>query len=49
MKVIDIFDCDFREDKEYEFVRNAARAVILDKGKLFVEYVRLYRDFQVRT
>ncbi|MDE7337278.1 MAG: NUDIX hydrolase [Clostridia bacterium] len=38
MKVIDIFDCNYTEDKKYGFIRNAARAVIRDKGKLFVEY-----------
>lgn len=38
MKEIEIFDCNYEEDKTYEYIRRAVRAVILKSGKLYVEY-----------
>ena len=38
MKTIEIFDDDYKSDKVYEYTRNAARAVILQDGKIYVEY-----------
>ena len=40
MKVIEIFDDNYTANSVYEKVRYAARAVILDKEKVFVEYAK---------
>ncbi|MDE7079697.1 MAG: NUDIX domain-containing protein [Clostridia bacterium] len=38
MKIIEIFDGNYSKDKAYDFTRYAVRAVIINNGKLFVEY-----------
>lgn len=40
MKVIEIFDDDYSKDKSYGYTRNAVRAVIINDGKLLVEYAK---------
>ncbi len=40
MKIIEIYDDNYSKDKVYNRVRNAARAVIVDSGRIYVEYAK---------
>lgn len=40
MKIIEIFDDNYSPNRVYEKIRYAARAVILDGDKIFVEYAK---------
>ena len=40
MKIIEIFDDNYSENKVYERIRYAVRAVIMDGNKIYVEYAK---------